>query len=145
MWPGGSRQAIGAVETVLAQAGQLVTRGGLRMPQVTVTIAGHTYRIACAEGEEAHLEGLAAAYDARVEEMRGTFGEIGDLRLHVMAAITQADELHETRQRIAALEAEVAASTASTPPGTSASSGSRRGSPRASRWPPSGSRTWRAA
>jgi cell division protein ZapA len=79
------------------------------MPQVTVTIAGHTYRIACAEDEEAHLEGLAAAYDARVEEMRGTFGEIGDLRLHVMAAIAQADELHETRQRIAALEAEVAA------------------------------------
>ncbi|ANY78315.1 cell division protein ZapA [Microvirga ossetica] len=79
------------------------------MPQVTVTIAGHTYRIACAEGEEAHLEGLAAAYDARVEEMRGTFGEIGDLRLHVMAAIAQADELDEAKQRIAALEAEVAA------------------------------------
>jgi cell division protein ZapA len=79
------------------------------MPQVTVTIAGHTYRIACAEGEEAHLEGLAAAYDARVEEMRGTFGEIGDLRLHVMAAIAQADELDEAEQRIAALEAEVAA------------------------------------
>ena len=34
------RQAIGAVETVLAQAGELVTRGGLRMSQVTVTIAG---------------------------------------------------------------------------------------------------------
>jgi cell division protein ZapA len=79
------------------------------MPQVTVTIAGHTYRIACAEGEEAHLEGLAAAYDARVEEMRGSFGEIGDLRLHVMAAIAQADELDEAKQRIAALEAEVAA------------------------------------
>jgi len=79
------------------------------MPQVTVTIAGHTYRIACAAGEEAHLEGLAAAYDARVEEMRGTFGEIGDLRLHVMAAIAQADELDEAKQRIAALEAEVAA------------------------------------
>ena len=79
------------------------------MSQVTVTIAGHTYRIACAEGEEAHLEGLAAAYDARVEEMRGTFGEIGDLRLHVMAAIAQADELDEAKQRIAALEAEVAA------------------------------------
>ena len=41
--------------------------------------------------------------------MRGTFGEIGDMRLHVMAAITMADELHEAKQRIAALEAEVAA------------------------------------
>jgi cell division protein ZapA len=79
------------------------------MPQVTVTIAGKTYRMACAEGEERHLEGLAASYDAKIEEMRASFGEIGDLRLHVMAAIAQADELHETKRRIAALEAEVAA------------------------------------
>ena len=78
------------------------------MPQVTVTIAGKTYRMACAEGEERHLEGLAAAYDARIEQMRTSFGEIGDLRLHVMAAIAQADELHETKRRIAALESEVA-------------------------------------
>jgi cell division protein ZapA len=78
------------------------------MPQVTVVIAGKTYRIACAEGEEQHLEGLAASYDAKIEEMRQTFGEIGDMRLHVMAAITQADELHETRGRLAALETELA-------------------------------------
>ncbi len=78
------------------------------MPQVTVTIAGQTYRMACAEGEEGHLEGLAASYDARIRELRGSFGEIGDLRLHVMAALAQADELHETKRRVAALEAEVA-------------------------------------
>jgi cell division protein ZapA len=78
------------------------------MPQVSVTIAGNTYRMACAEGEEGHLEGLAAAYDTRIEQMRTSFGEIGDLRLHVMAAIAQADELHETKRRIAALESEVA-------------------------------------
>ncbi|WP_230531361.1 cell division protein ZapA [Microvirga roseola] len=78
------------------------------MAQVTVTIAGTAYRIACAEGEEGHLEGLAAAYDARIEEMRATFGEIGDMRLHVMAAIALADELHETKRRLAAVEAELA-------------------------------------
>ncbi len=78
------------------------------MPQVTVTIAGKTYRMACAEGEERHLEGLAASYNARIEEMRLSFGQVDDLRLHVMAALAQADELHETRQRVAALEAEVA-------------------------------------
>jgi len=78
------------------------------MPQVTVTIAGKTYRIACADGEESHLEGLAAAYDAKIEEMRRAFGEIGDMRLHVMAAITQGDELHEAKRRIARLEAELA-------------------------------------
>ncbi len=79
------------------------------MSQVTVTIAGRTYRIACADGEESHLMGLAAFYDGKIEEMRGAFGEIGDMRLHVMAAITVADELSEQRRRVEALEAEIAA------------------------------------
>ena len=78
------------------------------MPQVTVTIAGKTYRIACGDGEESHLEGLAALYDSRIQEMRSSFGEIGDMRLHVMAAITLADEMHETKRRVAALETELA-------------------------------------
>ena len=78
------------------------------MPQVTVTIAGKTYRMACGEGEEAHLEGLAAFLDGKIEEMRAAFGEIGDMRLHVMAAITIADELTETRNRLARLEGELA-------------------------------------
>jgi cell division protein ZapA len=79
------------------------------MPQVTVTIAGRSYRMACGEGEEAHLEGLAALYDGKIQEMRGSFGEIGDMRLHVMAALTLADDLAETRRRMAALEEEIAA------------------------------------
>jgi cell division protein ZapA len=78
------------------------------MAQVAVTIAGRTYRIACGDGEERHLEGLAAFYDGKIEEMRRSFGEIGDMRLHVMAAITIADEMAETQRRIAALEAELA-------------------------------------
>ena len=78
------------------------------MAQITVTIAGQAYRMACAEGEEPHLEGLAASYDARIAEMRASFGEIGDLRLHVMAALSQADELHDTKRRVSALEAELA-------------------------------------
>lgn len=78
------------------------------MSQVNVTIAGRSYRIACADGEEEHLEKLAALVDSKIEEMRTSFGEIGDMRLHVMAAITIADELHERDRRIAALEAEVA-------------------------------------
>ncbi len=78
------------------------------MPQVTVTIAGRTYRMACGEGEEAHLEGLAGLLDGKIEEMRGAFGEIGDMRLQVMAAITIADELADTRARLARVEAELA-------------------------------------
>ena len=79
------------------------------MPQVTVTIANRTYRMACGDGEEAHLEKLAALFDGKIEEMRGSFGEIGDMRLHVMAALTLADDLGEARRRIDTLEQEVAA------------------------------------
>ncbi|KAA2233127.1 cell division protein ZapA [Salinarimonas soli] len=78
------------------------------MPQVTVTIAGKTYRMACGEGEEAHLEGLAALYDGKIEEMRGAFGEIGDMRLHVMAAISIGDDLVDVRRRLGRVEAELA-------------------------------------
>ena len=82
------------------------------MPQIVVTIDGKTYRMACAEGEEDHLHGLAAAVDARIADLRRDVGEIGDLRLTVMAAITATDELSEARVRIAALEADLAATTA---------------------------------
>jgi cell division protein ZapA len=79
------------------------------MPQVTVNIAGRTYRMACGEGEEAHLEELAGVFDGKIQEMRRSFGEIGDMRLHVMAALTIADDLVETKRRLAALEQEMAA------------------------------------
>ena len=77
------------------------------MAHVTVTIAGRSYRMACGDGDESRLEGLAAMFDGRIEELRGAFGEIGDMRLHVMAALTVADELDETRTRLQALEAEL--------------------------------------
>lgn len=78
------------------------------MPQVLVTIAGRSYRMACGEGEESHLEGLAALYDAKIDEMRTAFGEIGDMRLQVMAALTVADEVLELRRKCAKLESELA-------------------------------------
>ncbi|GJE60890.1 cell division protein ZapA [Methylobacterium trifolii] len=79
------------------------------MPQINVTIDGKSYRMACGEGEEAHLSDLAAGLGARIGEMRKAFGEIGDMRLQVMAAITIADELAELKKRFAAIETETAA------------------------------------
>ncbi|WP_036259031.1 cell division protein ZapA [Methylocapsa aurea] len=78
------------------------------MAQVAVTIAGRVYRVACDEGEEAHLGELAHLVDAKVEGMRQRFGEMGDQRLTIMAAITIADELAESHRRIGQLEAELA-------------------------------------
>ncbi|HXW49663.1 MAG TPA: cell division protein ZapA, partial [Xanthobacteraceae bacterium] len=47
--------------------------------------------------------------DTRIGTLRTKFGEIGDTRLTVMAAITVADELAEAGQRIKRLEEEIAA------------------------------------
>jgi cell division protein ZapA len=74
------------------------------MGQVTVTIAGKLYRMSCGDGEEAHLEGLAAMYDSRIEDMRKNLGELGDMRLHVMAALMLADEMAEQKKRVDHLE-----------------------------------------
>lgn len=74
------------------------------MAHVTVTIAGRAYRMACDDGQEEHLAQLAQDVDARIEQLRGAFGEIGDQRLSVMAAITIADELAEAKRRIRAIE-----------------------------------------
>jgi cell division protein ZapA len=79
------------------------------MAQVTVTISGKVYRMSCGDGEEAHLESLAALYDSRIEDMRKGVGELGDMRLHVMAALMIADEMSEMKKRVDLLEARLAA------------------------------------
>ena len=53
--------------------------------------------------------GLAEDLDRRIEGLRERFGEIGDMRLAVMAALTVADELVEIGQRLRQTEAELAA------------------------------------
>jgi len=72
------------------------------MAQVSVTIDGRKYRLACNEGEERRLESLAGVIDDRIGELRASFGEIGDQRLVVMAALTIADGLAEARDEAAA-------------------------------------------
>jgi cell division protein ZapA len=72
------------------------------MAQVSLTIDGHKYRVACNEGEEARLESLAGVIDDKIGEMRKAFGEIGDQRLVIMAALTIADNLAEARDAAAA-------------------------------------------
>jgi cell division protein ZapA len=77
------------------------------MAQVNVTIGGRTYRMACDDGQEEHLMKLARELDQRISHLREAFGEVGDTRLTVMAAITISDELSETKRRIRALETEI--------------------------------------
>src|SRR5712691_333252 len=86
-----------------------ITSGGDAMPQVSVTINGRQFRMACGDGEEAHLMRLAEDLDGRISRLRARFGEIGDTRLTVMAALTLADELSETKEKLQRLEPELTA------------------------------------
>src|SRR5262249_31702592 len=78
------------------------------MPQVSVTINGRQFRMACEDGEEEHLTHLAQELDARIVQLRARFGEIGDTRLTVMAALAVADELSEVKEKLQRVEPELA-------------------------------------
>lgn len=77
------------------------------MAHVTVGINGRQFRMACEDGEEDHLRQLAKALDDRIGGLRGQFGEIGDSRLTVMAALMVSDELSETLLKLKRAEAEL--------------------------------------
>lgn len=77
------------------------------MSHINVTINGRQYRMACEEGQEVRLLKLAEAFEARIQTLRGKFGEIGDARLTVMAALTACDELVDAANRIRTLEEEL--------------------------------------
>jgi cell division protein ZapA len=51
---------------------------------------------------------LAEDLDQRISRLRTRFGEIGDTRLTVMAALTLSDELSDTKQRLQRMETELA-------------------------------------
>lgn len=81
------------------------------MPEVTVEINGRKYRMACEEGQEQHLMGLAERFNQHIDQFKDGFGEIGDNRLTVMAGIAVMDELLEAERRIAHLKEDIAALT----------------------------------
>ncbi|KJC54504.1 hypothetical protein UB31_02345 [Bradyrhizobium sp. LTSP849] len=77
------------------------------MSHINVTINGRQYRMACEEGQEVRLLKLAESLETRIQSLRGKFGEIGDARLTVMAALTVCDELLDAGNRIRTMEQEM--------------------------------------
>jgi len=74
------------------------------MAKVSININGRKYALGCEDGEEERLMRLGQKLDDRVNNMADQFGQIGDLRLMVMAGITMLDELEEMN---GAVDAEV--------------------------------------
>jgi cell division protein ZapA len=79
------------------------------LAQINVTINGRQFRMACEDGQEEHLLTLARDFNLRIDAIRKQFGEVGDMRLTIMAALTMGDELSDTALRVRRLEQEVTA------------------------------------
>ena len=67
------------------------------MAQVTVTVNGRNYTIACDDGQERHLMSLASELDDHVGRLVSAVGQVGDAHLLVMAGLMLADELADSR------------------------------------------------
>ena len=79
------------------------------MVQVSVSINGRAYRMACEDGQEDHLLALARRFDGLIAQLKENFGEIGDQRLTVMAGIMAMDQMSELDAQVKSLGEEVAA------------------------------------
>ena len=69
------------------------------MGQVSITLNGRTYRLRCGDGEETRLLALSGHVRTKIEGLAAEFGQVGDDRLMVMAALLITDELFDVRAR----------------------------------------------
>lgn len=77
------------------------------MSKVTVTLNSREFTIGCEAGQEAYLTELAADLDRKVSAIVGEVGQIGDLRLLLMASLILVDEGKEAGRRVEALEGQL--------------------------------------
>lgn len=66
------------------------------MAQIHVTVAGKSYPLACAEGDEERLYKLAGYIDGKTKDLTDKLGHVNETRLILMAAVLIADELHDS-------------------------------------------------
>lgn len=71
------------------------------MPLVSITVNARAYTVACGDGEEPHLQELAAHVDGKVKTLLENMGQIGDARLILMAALLITDEYFDATNRLA--------------------------------------------
>lgn len=76
------------------------------MAQVTISVNGRDYAIACGDGEEAHLADLAQYVNHHASALAAKVGPTGEARLLLMTALTIADELGEVSATLTELRAE---------------------------------------
>lgn len=67
------------------------------MSEVTLQVGGRAYTVSCADGEETHVQHLAAIVDGKLSAMGGNRAP-GDAKNLLFAALILADEVEEARR-----------------------------------------------
>ena len=77
------------------------------MAQVTVQVNGKPYIVGCEDGQESHVQSLAKTFDDYVGQVAREVGQLGETRLFLMGSLLLADELADTRARLAQAEGDL--------------------------------------
>lgn len=70
------------------------------MGQVTVRVNGYSHTIGCRDGEEAHVQSLAAQIEEKVKIIRGMGGQFSEARMLLHVALLLADEGGDLREEL---------------------------------------------
>jgi cell division protein ZapA len=94
------------------------------MGQVAIAINGRRYEVSCDDGEEDRLRQLAEGVDQRVRTLAASVGQVGEVRLLLLACLLMQDELTEAGRGVASTAAgSVAEEAASARPPASPAAG----------------------
>lgn len=75
------------------------------MGQVTIRVGGYAHPVACQDGQEHHLQQMAAEVDRRIGALKAMGMQFGETRMLLLAALQLADEAADLQAEIAALKA----------------------------------------
>lgn len=78
------------------------------MPELTITIGGRAFPVACQEGEEHFLRAAAAMLDAEAQPLISQMGRLPEAKMLLMAGLMLADKTAAVEDEIRSLKARIA-------------------------------------
>jgi cell division protein ZapA len=79
------------------------------MPDVTITVGGRQFEVACQPGEEHYLRAAAELLDTEASVLVNQIGRMPESRMLLMAGLLLADKTAGAHDQVKALERKVAA------------------------------------